>query len=285
MQVFPYCMLNVLLMLTLEVVDDHYNGMHIVAISSQGHTFLTLVVAFLLVSRVSIGLNRYNQARDHLGTMYRESRELIQNCCVFSNHTTDQVAKEWRNEVAYRALLLLRLSMAVIDYPTTTVPAWDVPELRGAELEDIKASLFTNPANRRWAHGTRSEWEETMRVPIRMAYLLRKTVHSQGTVLAVPLALEQENRMLGSIDSFMNGYYGIRTFITTPVPFPLIQMARTFMFLYVFTVPFVLLRDDSSRVAHCFAVFLITYGFMGLEVVSIEMDNPFGDDENDFDNM
>jgi predicted membrane chloride channel (bestrophin family) len=62
-------------------------------------------------------------------------------------------------------------------------------------------------------------------------------------------------------------------------------MARTFMFLYVFTVPFVLLRDDSSRVAHCFAVFLITYGFMGLEVVSIEMDNPFGDDENDFDNM
>jgi hypothetical protein len=110
--------------------------------------------------------------------------------------------------------------MAVIDYPTTNVPAWDVPELRGAELEDIKASIFMTPEVCRWAHGDRSEWEETMRVPIRMAYLLRKTVHSQGTVLAEPMALAQENQMLGSINSYMGGYYGMRTFITTPVPFP-----------------------------------------------------------------
>jgi predicted membrane chloride channel (bestrophin family) len=272
-------------MLTLEIIDDNYEGTHIIEISSQGHTFMTLVVAFLLVSRVNIGLNRYNQARDCLGVMYRESRELIQSCCVFSNHTTDQVAKEWRNEVAYRTLLLLRLSMAVIDYPTTNVPAWDVSELRGAELEDIKASIFMTPEVRRWAHSDRSEWEETMRVPIRMAYLLRKSVHSQGRVLTAPLALAQENQMLASINSFMGGYYGIRKFMTTPVPFPLIQMARTFLFLYVFTVPFVLLRDDSSRFAHCFAVFLLTYGFMGLEVVAIELDNPFGDDPNDFDNL
>jgi predicted membrane chloride channel (bestrophin family) len=104
-------------MLSLEIIDDHYDGTYNIEISSQGHTFLTLVVPFLLVSRVNIGLNRYNQARDCLGVMYRESRELIQSCCVFSNHTTDQVAKEWRNQVAYRTLLLLRLSMAVIDYP------------------------------------------------------------------------------------------------------------------------------------------------------------------------
>lgn len=271
-------------MLTLEIMDDHYEGLHIIEISSQGHTFLTLVVSFLLVSRVNIGLNRYNQARDHMGTMYRESRELIQSCCVFSNHTMDQAAREWRNQVAYRTLLLLRLSMAVLDYPTTNVPAWDVPELRGAELADIKASIFIAPEARRWAHSDRSEWEETMRVPIRMAYLLRKAVHSHGTVLTEPLVLMQENQILASINSFMSGYYGIRTFITTPVPFPLVQMARTFLFLYVFAVRFVLLRDDSSRFAHCFAVFLLTYGFMGLEVVAIELDNPFGDDPNDFDN-
>lgn len=90
--------------------------------------------------------------------------------------------------------------------------------------------------------------------------------------------------MLADVDSFMNGYYGIRKFLTTPVPFPLIQMARTFLFLYVFTVPFVLINDNSSNFAHCFVVFLITYGFFGLEVVAIEMDNPFGDDANDFDN-
>jgi predicted membrane chloride channel (bestrophin family) len=123
-----------------------------------------------------------------------------------------------------------------------------------------------------------------MRVPIRVAYLLRKTTCSQSKRLRIPIHVVQENKLLASIDNFMGGYYGIRKFLTTPVPFPLVQMARTLLFLYVFTVPFVMLSDKSNYFAHCFSVFLLTYGFMGLEVVAIQLDNPFGDDPNDFDN-
>jgi predicted membrane chloride channel (bestrophin family) len=286
LQVFPYCMFNVAVMLLLEIIEDRYGGMaySYLEITPQGHSFLTLVVAFLLVSRVNIGLSRYNEARGHLGTMFQHTRGLIQNTCVFSSHTTHQAGKEWRHQVAYRTLLLLRLSMAVLDYPTTLVPAWDVPELQGEELAYIKANNFTNPSTRRWAHGARSEWEETMRVPIHMCYLLRKAVHKERIVLTEPVSPVQEAQMWNSINGYMGGYYGMRKFMTTPVPFPLIQMARTFLFLYIFTVPFVLLKDESSWFAHCFAVFLVTYGFMGMEVVAIELDNPFGDDANDFDN-
>jgi predicted membrane chloride channel (bestrophin family) len=60
-------------------------------------------------------------------------------------------------------------------------------------------------------------------------------------------------------------------------------MARTIVFLYVFTVPFVLLSDESGLAAHCFMVFILTFGFVGLACVAIEIDNPFGDDPNDFD--
>lgn len=45
-----------------------------------------------------------------------------------------------------------------------------------------------------------------------------------------------------------------------------------------------MLSDTSSDAAHVFAVFLLTYGFVGLEMVAIELDNPFGDDPNDFNN-
>ena len=31
--------------------------------------------------------------------------------------------------------------------------------------------------------------------------------------------------------------------------------------------------------------FFVTYGFVGLEYVSFELDDPFGDDDNDFDNL
>ena len=60
-------------------------------------------------------------------------------------------------------------------------------------------------------------------------------------------------------------------------------MARTFLFFYVYTVPFALLSDNTNPIAHCVVIFFLTYGFMGLEFVSIELDNPFGNDDNDFD--
>ena len=68
------------------------------------------------------------------------------------------------------------------------------------------------------------------------------------------------------------------------MPFPLIQMTRTIVLFYVYTIPFVFLDDTSSHslMEHCIVVFLITYGFMGLELVSIELDDPFGNDANDF---
>ena len=284
-QVLPYCVFNVCLMIALILLDRRFPDAHkMVEVSSQRHSFVTLVVSFLLVSRVNTAMSRYNVARDHLGSMYRESRELIQNVCVFSRDSTDEKAKEWRMEIAYRCLMLLRTAMAVIDYPTTGVPAWEVPELKGYELEDIKRSVFIHPELEPYAHSVRSTWEETMRVPIRVAYLCRKTICSQSKRLRTPVQLSQENKLLSSIDGFMGGYYGIRKFLTTPVPFPLIQMARTFLFLYVYTIPFVMLSDDSSDFAHCFAVFLMTFGFMGLELVAIELDDPFGDDPNDFNN-
>jgi predicted membrane chloride channel (bestrophin family) len=73
--------------------------------------------------------------------------------------------------------------------------------------------------------------------------------------------------------------------MTTPFPFPLVQMARTFLFFYVFTVPFALLSDSSNVFVHCIVIFILTFGFMGLEIISIELDDPFGDDANDFDNL
>lgn len=193
---------------TLEYIDHYFGGKYNIEISPQGHSFLTLVVAFLLVSRVNIGLGRYNQARDHLGAMYRESRELIQSACVFSNHDHSEAAVQWRHQVALHTILLLRLAMAVIDYPIEGVPAWAIPEMQTDMskeiLTDIRASIFVPGSTASaFSHEPRSEWEETMRVPIRMCYLLRKVVHSQGVVLETPMQLAQENQILGSINGFM----------------------------------------------------------------------------------
>ena len=60
-------------------------------------------------------------------------------------------------------------------------------------------------------------------------------------------------------------------------------MSRTLLFAWVFTIPFCIVRN-IDKPWHCSAIsFLICYGFLGLEYVSIELDDPFGDDPNDFD--
>mmetsp|Transcript_8191 Transcript_8191/g.11701 ORF Transcript_8191/g.11701 Transcript_8191/m.11701 type:complete len:123 (-) Transcript_8191:67-435(-) len=73
--------------------------------------------------------------------------------------------------------------------------------------------------------------------------------------------------------------------ITTPFPFPLVQMARTFMFLWVFTLPLALIGSDYGVAGIVSLIFILTYGFLGLEYVSMELDDPFGDDPNDFNDM
>eukprot|EP00523_Entomoneis_sp_CCMP467_P014236 CAMPEP_0168793738 /NCGR_PEP_ID=MMETSP0725-20121227/15246_1 /TAXON_ID=265536 /ORGANISM="Amphiprora sp., Strain CCMP467" /LENGTH=346 /DNA_ID=CAMNT_0008844535 /DNA_START=23 /DNA_END=1065 /DNA_ORIENTATION=- len=257
-KVLPYCIFNVLVMMGLGYLKEVKASNLKMQTSAQGHGFITVVVAFLVVSRVNIALG--------------------------ASLTTEE-AQQWRHELAYRTLLMLRTTMVVIDYPTDFVAAWDIPELQGEERSLVKNGL-TGPLRSRWSHSRRGEWEETMRVPIRLAYLVRKALHSNTTRLRVPLAIPQELKLLGCVDTFMSGYYGVRKFLTTPVPFPLIQMARTFLFLYIFTVPMVLVTDETylqSRgpMPDCIHDH---FWFYGARARGDEMDNPFGDDANDFNN-
>ena len=136
-------------------------------------------------------------------------------------HDTSLKAKEWRNETLYRLLLLLRTSMGVVDYPMTRVPVWELNELSGVEREDIlHNSTFNTKSLRRFsiAKGPESaqqsrcrtfqqqqlsEFEESMRVPIRVAYLLSKSIRSQSSRLDPAMPLQHENKIHNSTGKYL----------------------------------------------------------------------------------
>ena len=195
--------------------------------------------------------------------MYLQTRELTQYMVVMSRQIVDnqihRPSKEWRMEVAYRALVMLRTAMAVVRYNQERKPAWEVPELTGVELD----YTMPNATWRRHAQVSHHRRTDSMRIPIRLAYLLRESIVSQNDRLAKPLPVPKEVKLLTIVDSFSNGYYGIRSFITTPVPFPLIQMSRTIVLFYICTVPLVFLDDakfEEKIIPHCIMVFMLTYG-------------------------
>lgn len=71
------------------------------------------------------------------------------------------------------------------------------------------------------------------------------------------------------------------------MPFVLTQIGRTFVFVFTFTIPFVVTGEhfdgNLNYVNAAFFVILLTYGFLGLEFVSRMLSNPFGGEiDNDF---
>lgn len=277
----PYCIANAVIALILHYLK-HNKGLDF-GITDKGHSMMTLFVSFLVISRVSMSIGRYNEARGNMTKMYRESREFVQNMVVFTKKDQSEKAKLYRMNLAYNVLILLRMIMAVIDYQSEEVPCWTLPELKGPTKEYVMRSIAVSKSN---ATNHHCEAEMNMRVPIQMSLYIRDEIftineHTPGAEIGP----WQFIRLFGSIDNFMGAYYGMRRFLTTPFPFPLVQMARTIMFIYLYTLPFAILDSMENSFVYFATVFLVTYGFIGLENVSIELDDPFGDDDNDFDNM
>ena len=83
-------------------------------------------------------------------------------------------------------------------------------------------------------------------------------------------------QLIELLNSYMSNYRDLLKLASTSLPFPLIQMARTFLFLWVFTIPFVLRGVIHEVYVGMLFVFFLTYGFIGLEIVSMKLMFPFG---------
>lgn len=221
-----YGFINIGIVVLLKFLKKQYDLN--LSCSSLGHTFAGLVVSFLLVARINSGLARYNECRGYIGIMYQETREIVQKALVFSRsrgNNTNVAAKEWRSELAYRVLLLLRTTVANIEYPSAKVPAYEIPELSGVELQCVQPDRQFQIR----AEIPYSEETDSIRVPKRMAQLLRETVCSQNSRLPHPLSVQQEMNLLASIDKFQCGYYGMRKFM---VRIDVVEDAVFFVFFY-----------------------------------------------------
>ena len=207
-KVLPYCIFNVLLSMTLQYGIHHWGW--VVNVTDKGHSYMTLIVAFLTVSRANVSMGRYNQAMGYISQMYCSADKLVQMAVIYSSEAISPEGAEWRHDVAYNTMLLLRSVMAVIDYSADGIPAWDLPEVEPDLAKSLKKQLFLDNYHMRWAHHSRvSENEENMRVPIRMSLMTKKVIRSarqrlpRGTIPTL-----HEVQLINILDEFMTNYYG-----------------------------------------------------------------------------
>lgn len=89
----------------------------------------------------------------------------------------------------------------------------------------------------------------------------------------------------GSLQRLLKAFEAMDQNICTPLPLPYCHLCKCLMFTYVIFYPVVGVTPEQGLVANITIPCIISLAMFGLEVISMEIEDPFGEDPNDFDVM
>jgi len=277
-RVLPFCLLNCLLTIVIYNVP-HYFDIDITFNGGVAYEFISVLVSFFTIDRLSTTYDRYWEAREYLGDVITQCNMLAARTALFTAHDPSDKADMWRITLKNNLTRLIDQALFMIqdDHASLLFNATDT-ETKGIDVGRL------SPMKRRES--------------LRGAHLLEEIVGRKdvmacamdvdATILTVndhvgaggnSLMIEE---LLARSSAIVEAYFKLIKFSTTPVPFVLTQMGRTLLFLWVFTLPLAVLNTHPEEpYESMFLVFLVTYGFLGLALVEIELHDPLGDDDND----
>lgn len=151
--------------------------------------------------------------------------------------------------MARRTIVVLRAVVKALQFPSTKEHTWKSPILTERERTAVKEAV--------------GEFDH-VRTPMILTMFLRNSIASHSEFLQEPLHVAKELRLYAFVSDFVGGYHGLIKLIDTQFPFPLCQMNRTFVFFWVYSLPWVLYNDNIQLASLMLIVFFITYGEYGL---------------------
>lgn len=290
----PYCLLNCGIMALVEWLS--LKGIRI-AFPVQAHALMTLLVSFLALSKMNLCYERYMRARFAISDALQGLRELHQLAFCFTFQpapseprlANDAVSKtvrqqqdqpsdtknlqqlrQWQLDLTERIVDLIDATLDVIRHEDQALylarnehstTGWGGDDDIDDNGSDSDSSALVDAINDPYLH----------------VQALRMHLFNEEHGLP-PM---ERLKLLDLLHDFCVAYRQLLVLASTPLPFALVQMARTFLLLWTFTIPFVLRGVvDEAAVAMLF-VFFLTYGFVGLELVSLKLVHPFGDGTSD----
>ena len=289
-KVAPFCLVNIALAVLLVFLQNH--GIDL-SISEFGHEFMSILVAFLVINKLSFSLSLYYELQGYLSKMNQSVIELVQLTCAFTEEFDQKEYAEWRFQITLHTMMLLKAAVNIF-YKGGAENVWESRDFKDMSLElmvddhgdrdaeEVTASFRPLPKEL-YAWGYQLKSDKNLRVPIRLAQRLRSQILKHKRLSKDPLDTIQERELLRCVQDFMTGYHGIRKYATCPLPLPLVQLGRIFVIFYVFTLPFALLNTELNLQYQQMILLtsIMTYGFIGIELLFVEIDDPFAEDAND----
>ena len=212
------------------------------------HSVLGTAIGLLLVFRTNSSYDRFWEGRRMWGNIINESRNLARFCHAYiPDEGLRQRTLRWLVAFVYAAMHRLRGERAI---------GPDTQRLPAEEVRDVLACDH---------------------VPLGAARQITSSLvaaRDAGHISDILLAAGDQNVQL------LIDYVGACERIhRTPLPFAYMVHLRRALLLYCYTLPLALVRDFDWWTIPC--TLMVAYILMGIEEIGVEIEDPFGDDEND----
>jgi ion channel-forming bestrophin family protein len=233
---------------TTGVVTIHFLWFPL-QISSLLHSLVGLALGLLLVFRTNASYDRFWEGRKLWGGIVNETRNLVRSAAV-----------------------LLAGDRALLHELTRWTAIFPYAAARGLQGERGLGPLASAlPAGEIAAVDTAQH--AALAVSVRITSVLNRA-RTQGLISDIVFnALDQNTQQLVG---YLGGCERIRK---TPLPFAYVVHLRRALVLYCYTLPFALVGTYGWYTI--LDVFVIAYVFFGIEEIGVEIEGPFGKDDND----
>lgn len=224
-------------------------GAEVLEIPTTIHTLVGLALGLLLVFRTNVSYDRYWEGRRMWGNINNVSRDLARGVVVHLGTDPQRC-----NAVLGWIMAFARSAMDSLREQDTLGPI--VAALPNEHVTEAIAARA---------------------VPLAIATRIgAELVEARDAGIISDIVLVHLDLNLRTMVESFGACERIKR---TPMPYAYVVHLRRALILYCGTLPFALVKDSGWGAV--LATLLITYVFLGVEEIGVEIENPFGQDAND----
>jgi putative membrane protein len=215
------------------------------------HSLLGFAISMLLVFRTNTAYDRWWEGRKLWGALVNNSRNLAIKLAVM----LPEDDKEQRT--FFRKI----------------IPAYAYALHKHLKLENTRIALFEEDEH----HHLINHIDKEKHIPNQVAFLMHK--HIQQSYKEGKLNGDQLIILNAELQSFTDICGACERIKNTPIPYSYSVFIKKFIFFYIMTLPFGYVFTLGYYVIPVVA--FIFYVLASLELIAEEIEDPFGNDEND----
>jgi len=241
---------RVLLCVAIAAVITYLHHEHIeLGISERAHSLIGVALGLLLVFRTNASYDRFWEGRKQWGAIVNETRNVARLASVLLEKDPETVARIVRWTIAF---------------------AW-------ATMFHLRGQKNLGPGKSSLPNADVGAVEAAQHPPLAVAREISAAIadaQTRGLITDI-----QQMALDGNVKELVDYLGACERIRGTPLPFAYVVHLRRALLLYCLTLPFALLPVFGYGTI--LGVAAISYTLLGIEEIGVEIEDPFGTDDND----